>query len=63
MLSVFTTIAQAAIGAAKASPVSVAAGQASTVHADLAAPNAHMYTVIRAVFMAIRSVMNSRCPR
>ena len=55
--------AQAAIGAAKASPVSVAAGQASTAQADWVAPNAHMYTVTRAVFIAIRIVMNIRCPR
>ena len=63
MVSAFTMTAQAAIGAAKASPVSVAAGQASTTQADLVAPNAHMYSVTRAAFIAIRMVMNSRCPR
>jgi hypothetical protein len=55
--------AQAAIGAAKASPVSVAAGQASTAQAEVVPPNAHMYAVTRAAFIAIRMVMNIRCPR
>ena len=41
----------------------MAAGQASTAQADWMAPNAHMYTVTRAAFIAIRMVMNIRCPR
>ena len=48
------------MGAAKASPVSTAAGKASTTQADLIAPNAHMTSRTNAQFIAIRMAMNIR---
>ena len=51
------------MGAAKAVPVSTAAGKARTTQALRAAPNAHMNTVTSAAFIAIRMIMNIRCPR
>jgi hypothetical protein len=55
--------AQAAIGAAKATPVSTAAAKASTSQPLRAAPKAQTNTVRIAQFIAIRMVMNIRCPR
>jgi hypothetical protein len=62
-LSFLTRTAHAAIGAANATPVSTAAGSASTTQADRAAPNAHITTRKTASFSAMRMIMNSRCPR
>ncbi len=53
-------ITQPMVGAANASPVSSAAGNSSTPHADLIRPNAVRKTMKHAQFIAIRNALNMR---
>ncbi len=63
MASAVTVTAQAAMGAAKAAPVSTAAGKASTSQGLRDAPKAQISTVTQAACIATRMIMKSRWPR
>ena len=58
--SLSRVMANASMGAAKASPVSTQTGMASTTQADWTAPNADITIRKIVLFMASRMVVNSR---
>jgi hypothetical protein len=55
--------AQAATGAANASPVSAATGSSSAAHPERITAKAAITTMKHAEFIATRIVMNITCPR